>query len=164
MKKILTLCLVAMMAVTTAKAQVELGAIVGGLNGASAKFWLDDASAIQADLAVGLTQAAAQGGSFSMWDFTLNPNYMYHFGLAEGFDLYAGGGVNIGMASPLGWGGNYLSGKFGINGVVGVDYFISGAPIVLALDFRPGYGMLFADQYQGSFFDWKLAFAVRYTL
>ena len=39
MKKIFTLCVVALMAVTTVKAQHEIGAIVGGLNGASYKYW-----------------------------------------------------------------------------------------------------------------------------
>ena len=44
----------------------------------------------------------------------------------------------------------------------GVSYDIQAAPIVLALDFRPGYGLMFNDGANASFFDWKLAFAVRY--
>ena len=40
MKKIFTLCVVALMAVTTVKAQHEIGAVVGGLNGLSYKYWV----------------------------------------------------------------------------------------------------------------------------
>ena len=171
MKKIFTLCVVALMAVTTVKAQHEIGAIVGGLNGASYKYWFNNAMALQADLAVGLTEAATDGGSGPMWDFTLNPNFLYHVQLPQNFKVYVGGGVNIGMCSPLitysygyGYGGttSILNGKFGVNADAGVSYDIQAAPIVLALDFRPGYGLMFNDGANASFFDWKLAFAVRY--
>ena len=167
MKKILTLCLVVLTAVTTVKAQHEIGAIVGGLNGASYKYWFNNSMALQADLAVGMTQAATNGGSFGMWDFTLNPNFLYHFDVASGLKVYTGGGLNLGMASLLGgyYGYGYaIDGKFGINASVGLAYEIPSVPLVLAFDFRPGYGMLFTNQYQGSIFDWKLAFAVRYRL
>ncbi len=170
MKKIFTLCVVALMAVTTVKAQHEIGAVVGGLNGTSYKYWFNDALALQADLAVGLTQAAASGGSAPLWDFTLNPNALYHFELPANFKVYCGGGVNFGMCSPLitysyGYGyssGSFLMGKFGINGTAGVSYDIQAIPLVLAFDFRPGYGLMFNSNSNASFFDWKLAFAVRY--
>ncbi len=171
MKKIFTLCVVAFMAFTTVKAQHEFGAIVGGLNGVSYKYWFNNAMALQGDLAVGLTEAAAEGGSGPMWDFTLNPNFLYHFQLPANFKLYAGGGVNIGMCSPLitynygyGYSGTttILNGKFGVNAAVGATYDIQAVPLVLALDFRPGYGLMFNDNGNASFFDWKLAFAVRY--
>lgn len=76
-------------------------------------------------------------------------------------------------------------GKFGINAMAGVEIAFTGAPITVGIDFRPGYGLLFAghdDEYkkakkeveeQGgsykaspftySFFDWTLAATVRYT-
>ena len=171
MKKIFTLFAAVMLTATTAFAQFEIGGIVGGLNGASAKYWFGNEMAIQADLAVGLTQAAVSGGSIGMWDFTINPNFLYHFGLPANFKVYTGGGINFGMASmivPAGYSYYYGSmpilGKFGINAVAGVSYDIPSVPLVLAFDFRPGYGMTFTDQYGGSFFDWKLAFAVRYKL
>ena len=169
MKKVFTLFAAVMLSVSAAFAQFEIGGIVGGLNGVSAKYWFNNNMALQGDLAVGLTQAAADGGSFGMWDFTLNPNFLYHFDVASGLKVYTGGGVNIGMASPLGYYGyggygTYIAGKFGINANVGLAYEIPSVPLVLAFDFRPGYGMLFTNQYGGSFFDWKLAFAVRYRL
>ena len=50
--------------------------------------------------------------------------------------------------------------------VSGVTYDIQAVPLVLAFDFRPGYGMSFRDSKvdPSHFFDWKLAFAVRYKL
>lgn len=167
MKKVFTLFAAVMLSVSAAFAQFEIGGIVGGLNGVSAKYWFNNNMALQGDLAVGLTQAATDGGSFGMWDFTLNPNFLYHFDVASGLKVYTGGGLNLGMASLLGgyYGYGYaIDGKFGINANVGLAYEIPSVPLVLAFDFRPGYGMLFTNQYQGSIFDWKLAFAVRYRL
>lgn len=175
MKKIFTLFAAVMMAVTVS-AQHEIGGIVGGLNGLSYKYWFSDNLAIQADLAVGLTQAASgqnipgygyQNSDFPMFDFTINPNLLYHIGLPANFKFFVGGGINFGMMSDLrfvSYSTNVLSGKFGINTDLGFSYDIQAVPLVLAFDFRPGYGMQFTDQYGGSFFDWKLAFAVRYRL
>lgn len=169
MKKFFAVVLVAMMSIG-AFAQHEIGAVVGGLNGLSYKYWVNNNIAMQADLAVGLTQAAFGGGSTGMWDFTLNPNFLYHFDVAYGLKVYTGGGVNFGLASMIvpaayyGYGYPAICGKFGINANVGLAYEIPSVPLVLAFDFRPGYGMLFTDQYGGSFFDWKLAFAIRYRL
>jgi len=171
MKKILTIVAVLMMAVTVS-AQHEIGGIVGGLNGVSYKYWLNDNMAIQADLAAGLTRAAG-GESFDghyyswdygMWDFTVNPNFLYHWQLPANFKIYCGGGISFGMASALS-AGDLLWGKFGINANVGAAYHFANIPLVLALDFRPGYGLNFRDANYGTrnYFDWKLAFAVRYA-
>ena len=56
MKKLFTLALVALFSASV-MAQHEIGAVVGGLNGASYKYWLGSNLAIQTDLAVGLTAA-----------------------------------------------------------------------------------------------------------
>ena len=162
MKKLFTLCLVVLAAVTTAKAQLEVGGIVGGLNGASVKYWFNDKMALQGDLAVGLTQGAFNGGSVGLWDFTINPNYLYHFDLISDLKLYTGGGINFGMVGGIG--GSGVLGKFGIKAVAGLAYEIPTAPIVLAFDFRPGYGMMFNGGGAFHYFDWNLAFAVRYKL
>jgi len=84
MKKIFTLALVALFSVSM-MAQHEIGAVVGGLNGASYKYWLSNDLAIQTDLAVGLT-AAYSGvyfkgtkiaeGQMDHYDFMLNPNLL----------------------------------------------------------------------------------------
>ena len=67
---------------------------------------------------------------------------------------------------PMGGCPDGISGKFGINALAGAAYNFDGVPVVLALDFRPGYGLGFteANVPHSSFFDWKLAFAVRYRL
>lgn len=177
MKKIFALVAAIMMAVTVS-AQHEIGGIVGGLNGLSYKYWFSDNLAIQADLAVGLTQAASgenipgygyQSWNFPMFDFTINPNVLYHIGLPANFKFFVGGGINFGMMSDLrnvSYGGDALSGKFGINADLGFSYDIQAVPLVLAFDFRPGYGLGFSKPEYGTnnFFDWKLAFAVRYRL
>lgn len=76
-------------------------------------------------------------------------------------------------------------GKFGVNAIAGVELALKGAPITIGIDFRPGYGLLFASHnedykktqevakefgYEYSetapvyhFFDWTLAATVRYT-
>ena len=199
MKKIFVLFAAAMMAVTVS-AQHEIGGIVGGLNGVSYKYWFSNSLAIQADLAVGLTEAASgsnieghyYSSHYGVWDFTINPNVLYHWQLPANFKIYCGGGINFGMMNNLpvrysDYGYPYyapakydpsdyldfdpyayastpaVSGKFGINAVVGAAYHFAAVPVVLALDFRPGYGMSFTKWGAGHYFDWKLAFAVRYA-
>ena len=168
MKKIFILFAAVMMAVSVSAQKNEIGAVVGGMDGLSYKHWFNDALALQADLAAGLTQAAGNTSGFSwnagVWDFTVNPMVLYHWQLPANFKIYTGGGLNFGMMSYLN-GGGALMGKFGINAAVGTAYHFSGAPVVLALDFRPGYGLGFRDSNFPTlnYFDWKLAFAVRYA-
>lgn len=176
MKKIFTLCVAVVMAATTISAQHEIGAVLGGMNGASYKYWFNDALALQADLAVGLTRVYAgayyQGtklgdGSNSQYDFTINPNALYHWALPENFKIYAGGGMNFGLVSDMSnTNPNGIFGKFGLNAAVGATYDFAEVPLVFALDFRPGYGLAFQDANSAhlSFFDWKLGFAIRYKL
>ncbi len=170
MKKIFLAVVVALFSIN-AMAQHEIGAIVGGMNGASYKYWFNDALALQADLAVGLTQAANDAGSFGQYDFTINPNAEYHWALpVDNLKIFAGGGLNFGLCGGLkaaAWGvGNSVSGKFGINAITGLQYDLASVPLALAFDFRPGYGMSFADANVpvSHYFDWKIAFAVRYKL
>ena len=169
MKKIFLAVVVALFSIN-AMAQHEIGAIVGGMNGASYKYWFNDAVALQADLAVGLTQAAGKNFSWGQYDFTINPNAEYHWALpVDNLKIYAGGGLNFGLCSGLtaaAMGGNSVSGKFGINAIAGLQYDLASVPLALAFDFRPGYGLGFADANVpvSHFFDWKIAFAVRYKL
>lgn len=163
MKKILMLCVAVMMAATSMKAQHEIGAVVGGMNGVSYKYWFNDALALQADLAVGLTEAAEKV-SYGLYDFTINPNVEYHWDLVDALKIYAGGGINFGLCSALkNTSSDYVNGKFGINAIAGLQYDFNSVPLALAFDFRPGYGMSFRSD-ASHFFDWKLAFAVRYKL
>lgn len=58
--------------------------------------------------------------------------------------------------------------KFGLNALAGIEMNLKAAPVILALDFRPGLGVgyttntLVSDKETVSFFDWTLALAVRY--
>lgn len=174
MKKIFLAVVVALFSIN-AMAQHEIGGIVGGLNGLSYKYWFNDNLALQADLAVGLTAAPGawyyKGNKLNptatahLYDFTINPNALYHFDLVSNLQLYTGGGISFGLLSDI---NNTRSegifGKFGINAIVGLAYELGAVPLVLAFDFRPGYGLGFqtADEAHMSFFDWKIAFAIRY--
>lgn len=169
MKKIFTLIAVVIMSATSAMAQFEVGGIVGGLMGASAKYWFNDQLALQGDLAVGLTRGAGSTKGYSwdagLYDFTLNPNALYHFDLPQNFKVYTGGGLSIGLVNSLeGGSSNSVMGKFGLNAVGGVSYDLQQFPLVFAIDFRPGYGLGFRDGGTMNYFDWKLALAVRYRL
>jgi hypothetical protein len=170
----------------------EIGILVGGMYGLSHKYWFTDHLALQTDLAVGLTyfenieyeervysyydhRYVYDYCSFSsIFDFTLNPNVTYNFTLPRNFYIYAGGGVSLGYLSNIGyidrWYGSdqrVHMGKFGINAMIGTEYVFANKPISLALDFRPGYGLAFRDSYYMPtchYFDWKLAFSLRYII
>jgi len=174
MKKIMSLVLVAMMGISAMAQQHEIGAIVGGLNGLSYKYWFNDNVAVQADLAVGLTAApmwgqtaagTAPAGTIGIFDVTLNPNLAYHFPLTRRMFLYTGGGVGLGMMSLI-KNPNNITGKFGVNALCGIEFQAKNAPVAVAFDFRPGYGLGFTDSSINflHFFDWKLGLAVRYCL
>jgi len=169
MKKVLTLIAVVLMAVTSVKAQWEVGGVIGGMYGASAKYWFNDKVALQADLAVGLTRAAGDGWNAGFYDFTINPNALYHFDLPQNFKVYTGGGLSFGLVNDLKGNSNTVNGKFGLNAVGGVSYDLQQVPLTFAFDFRPGYGLGFWGENKNfrpagsvSYFDWKLALAIRY--
>ena len=170
MKRIFII-LAAVVITTGMKAQDEIGIIAGGINGLSYKHWFSEKVAIQTDLAVGLTAAPmgiyAYGkqmisGTKSLYDFTLNPNLLGHLSIIPNLQFYGGPGVNLGLMSDLhNTNPDLIMGKFGINGVLGLAYDLP--LVVLALDFRPGYGLGFRDaNLLAHFFDWKVGLAVRY--
>ena len=169
MKKIFLAVVVALFSIN-AMAQHEIGAVVGGMNGASYKYWFNDAFALQADLAVGLTQAAYKNYSSGMYDFTINPNAEYHWALpVENLKIYSGGGISFGLCNGLqAPAGGSVSGKFGINGIVGLQYDLKSVPLALAFDFRPGYGCILVGNGGGNVgvghvFDWTINLGVRYA-
>ena len=63
------------------------------------------------------------------------------------------------LAEYLAWG------KFGINADCGIAFHAKNTPVVVAFDFRPGYGLGFKNSNAVfmHFFDWKLGLAVRYA-
>ena len=143
MKKIFVLFAAAMMAVTVS-AQHEIGGIVGGLNGVSYKYWFSNSLAIQADLAVGLTEAASgsnieghyYSSHYGVWDFTINPNVLYHWQLPANFKIYCGGGINFGMMNNLpfrysDYGYPYYAPQYNIDDILAdYDYGYASTPAV----------------------------------
>ena len=81
--------------------------------------------------------------------------YQYHVPLATGFSLYAGGGLNIGVLHL----GKHKESDFaiGLDQTVGFEYKFAGAPIALAVDYKPNINFTPHSQ-------WDLAaFKIRYT-
>ena len=173
MKKSFVVVIVILMAITI-KASDEIGVVVGGMNGLSYKHWFSKKIALQVDAAVGLTAAPGgiyyrgykmQGGTNPQYDFTVNPNIAFHHPLTENFKFYYGVGANFGLVSDLhNVNPNLIMGKFGLNTMLGLAYYIN--KVSFSLDFRPGYGLAFYNSQSPhfSFFDWKIGLAIRYCL
>ncbi len=160
----------------------SVGGSIGSLYGVSYKGFVFGIEhfGLQTDLDVRLESTAAGTMDFdnyntfeqNLYTFEFNPNLLYQNLIAdfdEGhIDWYAGGGVSLGLAHDL---YSYSTaveatdmpvyGKFGLNALLGVEVALE-APVNIALDFRPGYGVAFNDNYHFSFFDWALALSVRY--
>lgn len=183
MKKFFLTLMIAAMAMGSfaANYQHSIGAVAGGLNGISYKGFISGNWALQADLGVGLKATAGSvtgstswgsatsgDGQHDLWDVVFNPNIEYQGNITRGFDWFAGAGISGGFSymcfSDNGYDGDPM-GKFGINAIVGAEYKF-GAPVVIGIDFRPGYGLYAhsGDNYSVTYncFDWTLALAVRY--
>ena len=98
----------------------------------------------------------------------VNPNLMYERGTnVNGLHWLVGGGVSAGYAWVTysnEW-GIYKSfyGKLGVNAIGGVEYKFN-FPLTLQADIRPGFGLLFNNHYNATYFDWGLYFGARYTI
>ncbi len=120
---------------------VNLGADMGF----GFKHFLSEHSAIEAQL----------GYNISCDGVMLSAVYQYHVPLATGFSLYAGGGLNIGALHL----GKHQNSDFaiGLDPTVGFEYKFAGAPIALAVDYKPNINFTPHSQ-------WDLAaFKIRYT-
>ena len=86
----------------------------------------------------------------------LSAVYQYHVPLAQGFNFYAGGGLNIG-ALHLGRPHENADFAIGIDPTIGFEYKFNTAPIALAVDYKPNINFTVHSQ-------WSVAeFKVRYT-
>lgn len=56
--------------------------------------------------------------------------------IADGFNLYYGGGAHIGS-----WGYDNKF-RFGIDGIVGLEYKINNAPIAFSIDYKPSLDII----------------------
>lgn len=173
MKKIIALCIVAILAITTVSAKkykVAFGLATGFEYGPSLKVNLTDHMTIMNDLAFVLmpnTVFGENGFTFNVGWMGLidNANFAYEKKITTGrnidFSIFGGGGLSLGYAQgPLGDGD---AGKFGINAIGGIEADMTNAPIEFTFDFRPGYAMLFTGDDTVHGLDWSLVLAVRYT-
>lgn len=177
---LLTICSVAISNGYAAYYTHSVGAVVGGMNGASYKGFIlgRDGLALQTDLVVGLTQAAgamsyqgfsSTGHSHGLYSFEANPNVVYQQAIKEfswgDLDWFVGGGASLGMAqflSTMSSGVDGTMGKFGFNAMAGLEIGFTEAPLSLGFDFRPGYGLAFKRDLAYNYFDWRLAVSLRY--
>ena len=100
-------------------------------------------------------QEKHDGFTWSNFTFELNPNIVYQKELGSAgrstFALFGGGGVSLGFIQSLNLASfgagdkNPFMGKFGVNGIVGMEFIWS--RFVLSLDARPGYDLAFSDKY-----------------
>lgn len=80
--------------------------------------------------------------------------YEYHINLVENFNLYVGGGLNVGVVG-LHYGGQFA---LGIDPVVGFEYKFSGAPIALAIDYAPQINIFSPMNFSTAAFKVRFAF------
>lgn len=158
--KVLTISILFVFAGITAQAQApyihSIGIITGTTNGASYKtFALGDRLALQADLGIKL----GMKNSWNFWSLDLTPNIMHQREISN-IRLYwfAGCGFSLGYVFSE----TVDYGRFGVNAIGGLEYKFN-IPLSLQFDFRPGYGLVFREHYNGSYFDWSLNLSARYT-
>ncbi|WP_071134894.1 hypothetical protein [Millionella massiliensis] len=122
-----------------------IGVNLGADMGFGFKHFLGERSAIEAQF----------GYNLGCDGVMLSAVYQYHVPLATGFSLYAGGGLNIGVLHL----GKHQESDFaiGLDPTVGFEYKFAGAPIALAVDYKPNINFTPHSQ-------WDLAaFKIRYT-
>lgn len=163
MKKIFTLCVVALVALSmSAKPYNHSIGIVGG-SGIGVQFKtmvMDNFTIIEEFGYLGSLCAAGQN-NFNMSTLGAVDNLVlaYQAKAAEGqgieLDWFVGGQLKVGYL------GNNL-GTFGVGAAAGIEAVMQNAPIAFSFDFRPGYGCIFSGGGAAHLFDWTLNLGVRY--
>lgn len=111
------------------------------------------------------TGKAIEGlGYLSSDGFRITGLYELHYNLGdvEGLKWYVGGGGHLGIWSDA-WKNKYPyreSGMaIGVDGILGLDYKIKGAPLNLSFDWQPSFNLIGYNYFEGG---WG-GLAVRYT-
>lgn len=195
MRRLLTV-LSAFLIVASVSAQEyrhSLGIIAGSFNGVSYKYHPYDNFAIQVDLGAsinktpfgkasyryaGLKLDFNEGAPVVNISYQINPNFMWQGELTDNLYMFLGGGFSVGVMTldadvwtHTGYHvklKNESEAKFGLNGILGLEYCFEETPLTLGLDFRPGYGVEYDHvtpdiSYERHFFDWSLSAALRYN-
>lgn len=143
MKRFLTIMLASLMvlSVSAKKYKHSLGLGTGLSYGVSYKTMVAQHFSIMVDVDYGYSMAATQGGGGLMDFFGGRANFFYQGDAASGqnidLDWFAGGGTQLGAM------GNFGGGKWGFNGIGGIEINFVNAPIAITADFRAGYSLGF---------------------
>lgn len=103
-------------------------------------------------------------GYFSGDGFRLTGLYELHNDIAsvEGLKWYVGGGAHVGIWSDT-WKAKYPNRNtglaIGVDGVLGLDYKIQGAPLNISFDWQPSFNFIGYNYFEGG---WG-GIGVRYT-
>jgi len=180
MKKLVVCFLVAFLCMgfhanAQAPYKAGFGVSVGNMQALSFKAFGGNHFAFQADLGTKYVVTSGRFKNLNMegvdfWTLELNPNFMFEGRLAGNFYGIVGLGASIGYCWTTMRYETFFGivqtrqdlGKTGANGIVGAEYKFK-APVALQLDFRPGYGCLFAERYAAHYFDWSVNLGVHYT-
>ncbi len=109
--------------------------------------------------------AALEGlGYLSSDGFRLTGLYEFHDNLGQvaGLKWYVGGGGHLGIWSDS-WKNRYPTREngmaIGVDGILGIDYKIQGAPLNLSFDWQPSFNLIGYNYFEGG---WG-GLSVRYT-
>lgn len=168
MKKILTLCMAVLTAVTMSAKGIEASVgLVGGLGiGVQGKINFTPNLGLFDELGYFLNLDGINGGYAGLIN---NTTFVYQMPITEtqGFrlDWYAGGQAKIGWY-PIDTGeGLFHAGVFGLGAAGGIEAKMKSAPFAFSFDFRPGWAMLFTgDGVAAHLFDYSFNLGVRYIL
>lgn len=156
----------------------SIGATLGNMNAVSYKTFFTDNIAFSVDAGFKWTLTSAtyhEKQTGFVWHeamipmtIEVNPNVMYEGSTnVNGLHWLAGAGLSAGYAWSTyhdTW-GTYKTyyGKLGVNAIGGVEYRFR-FPLTLQADFRPGFGLLFNNHYNVTYFDWGLFVGARYII
>lgn len=109
---------------------------------------------------------AALEGLAYFWNYGARVTGLYEFhgdfSGAKGLKWYAGGGAHVGFWNDK-WKNAFPAREsgvaLGIDGVVGLDYKFTGAPINVSLDWQPSFNLVGYNYFEGG---WG-GLAIRYT-
>ena len=167
MKKILTLCVAVITAMTMSAKQYEhsIGVVAGSGIGVQYKTMvMDNFTIIEEFGYLGSLCAAGDGLNTPLLGAVDNLVLAYQAKAAEGqgikLDWFVGGQIKAGY---VGQAGVVDAGVVGAGAAAGIEANMTNAPIAFSFDFRPGYGCILMNGGAGHLFDWTLNLGVRYT-
>lgn len=153
MKKLLSLTIIAILfTVASAKAQsytTALGGRIGSESGITLKHFVKSNGALEGIL----------GFDNHSWDLTGLYEVHGNAFREPGLDWFVGGGAHIGSYRYKHNHDDYNEVNFGLDGILGLEYTFSGAPINIGIDWKPELNF---TGYEGFYPD-NFALSIRFT-